>query len=274
MSSKKSEKQESGFTRLLAWTVVLALVFSAGLITGQRLLRSEAAGPMVSLSSTALAQTRTPDADGEKPSLRTTFSFYEHLTSGKAPTAAQHAKAAVEKPAAKKPAERKEEKPAEKTEAPAQAEKPSEEEAVEKREAEPEAKPAEVAPEKTAQAPPQKVVKAEPAAPAAVDEPAEVLAEIADVLNRDDEPKKQDTAALPARYTLQVSSHPDRESAERELGRLRKMGVEPHAVAVDVPGQGQLWRIRVGKFHNMSEARDFQGSLKSRRGVAGFVTPL
>ena len=83
-----------------------------------------------------------------------------------------------------------------------------------------------------------------------------------------------DAEALPARYTLQVSSHPDRDSAERELGRLRGVGVEPHVVVVDVPGKGKLFRIHVGKFHTMDEARTFQGGLREKRGVAGFVTPL
>ena len=64
------------------------------------------------------------------------------------------------------------------------------------------------------------------------------------------------------------------EKMKREVSRLTQMGVEPHLVVVNVPGKGELWRVRVGKFNTMDEARDFQGSVKTRRGVAGFVTPL
>lgn len=245
---------------MLASTVVLGIVFSGGLITGQRLLRAEARAPMVSLSTTREAP--SPGANDEaQPSLRTTFSFYEHLTNDASATPPPSAPAAAKPVVAAKPAE--EAKPAEaapveaKPVAPAAVPAPAPTPVV--------AKPA-AAPSVAAAAP---SVAAAPAAPI-----AKILNEVVGSLAPSEAPVAGAAAPLPARYTLQVSSHPDRESAEQEVSHLTQMGVEPHVVVVNVPGKGELWRVRVGKFHSMDEARDFQSSLKSRRGVAGFVTPL
>lgn len=254
MSRKKAEeRREGGFGRMLAGTVALGLVFSAGLITGQRLLHRQALPPMVSLSSAATTDAPAAEADEPKKPLRTTFSFYEHLTNSK--------------PEAKAPDE----------ESPAEAEQPEPPPAEEKVDDSPtevkaEAAPAPVEePEEVAQATPEPAPKnATP--PAAGTTIADAAAALRDAVDSMTEPAPQD--ALPARYTLQVSSHPSRESAERELDKLRASGVEPHVVTVDVPGKGTLYRVRVGKFHSMDEARHFQASLKDKRGVAGFVSPL
>ena len=127
-----------------------------------------------------------------------------------------------------------------------------------------------------AAAPKPKQTTPEPVAAAEPEPPSSTVGEAVDTLQKAVESltAEPDAEALPARYTLQVSSHPDRDSAERELGRLRGVGVEPHVVVVDVPGKGKLFRIHVGKFHTMDEARTFQGGLREKRGVAGFVTPL
>lgn len=260
MARKKSKKSESegGFSKMLATTIVLGIVFSAGLITGQRLLRAEARAPMVSLSTTRIAP-QPADEEGEpKPSLRTTFSFYEHLT-GQAeatPPPAEEPQADVEEP---KPAE-----------VPVEEHKPSVEE------------PAGDAPDVVATPPveapepeaPKPAAKPEAPQPEAAQPVADLLDEVVASIANSDAPEVRAEPALPARYTLQVSSHPDRTSAEREIARLNELGVEPHVIKVNVPGKGELWRVRVGKFHTMDEARDFQGSVKSKRGVAGFVTPL
>ena len=249
MSRKKAEKrEEGGFAKWLAWTIALGLVFSAGLITGQRLLRREALPPMVSLSSTRVAADEPKVA--EEPPLRTTFSFYEHLTADTPAVAAEPASPPPEVAvAASKPEV-----------VPTPAPK------VDDAEKAPENAPA--IEEAVEAAPPNNQAEGEP--PSTVGEAAAALQKVVDTF-KSEEP---DAAALPARYTLQVSSHPDRDSAEREMSRLEGAGVEPYILAVDVPGKGKLYRIRVGKFHSMDEARNFQGSLKQKRGVAGFVTPL
>jgi cell division protein FtsN len=230
---------------------------------------------MVSLSSTA----STSGDPGEAPeaeatptatdSLRTTFSFYEHLTA--APKKADQTKreAPTEETSDEKPraSDTAEEPPSEEDEAPAPETEESDPAPAESDAAE---KPAE----------PPKAAAKEDTDDAAGEDSGGVLDRLTRALGDDDsetdgaEAAEKSRPALPARYTLQVSSHPDRDSAEREMDRLREVGVEPHVVVVEVPGKGKLWRIRVGKFHEMDEARAFQRSLKSKRGVPGFVTPL
>ena len=261
---KSTTNEDRGLGKLLAGTVVLSIVFSAGLITGQRLLRAEARAPMIALTVTEQADESTEQQVPEEvgASLRTKFSFYDHLAGS-----AQAAPA---------PAQEANDAPAPVAEAPTvEPQPPAEPQAPEK-------------PAPAASAPAPEPVAANPALAPPAPKPAAApqqasgddKAAIADIVASlaGDAPKpeqvKPSEPALPARYTLQVSSHPDRGSAERELERLSEMGVEPHIVAVEVPGRGKLFRVRVGKFHSMDEARDFQSAVKTKRNVAGFVTPL
>ena len=173
-NTKKRREEAPSYGRLIAWTTVIALVFSAGLITGQRLIAKKGGAPLVSVSSSGVDASKDTKAP---PAL--SFSFYDKLTPG--------AKAA---------------------EAP-----------------KPEA--ADAAPE-----------------------------------------------ALPARYTLQVGAYPSLQRAKTQIKDLKKKGLEPHMVAVESEDRGKLYRVRVGKFHSMEEARHFQAEVKRSRKVPTFVTPL
>ena len=104
MARKKTTKDEEGggFSKMLATTVVLGIVFSAGLITGQRLLRAESRAPLVSLSTARAPSEATEPGAAPRPSLRTTFSFYEHLSQD-AEATSPPAPAAVEPPAVEAP---------------------------------------------------------------------------------------------------------------------------------------------------------------------------
>ncbi len=82
---RRTRTQETSYGRLVAWTTVLALVFSAGLIAGQRLLKRQDAPALVAIAANASA-----DAGEQEPSQAKaaplSFSFYEKL--GVAPVAA------------------------------------------------------------------------------------------------------------------------------------------------------------------------------------------
>lgn len=68
------EKETGKVGRLFRWTVILALVFSAGLITGQRMLTGGPDElPFIALSATAPTKV-------EKAPTKMTFSFYETLS--------------------------------------------------------------------------------------------------------------------------------------------------------------------------------------------------
>ncbi|MFP4597191.1 MAG: SPOR domain-containing protein [Persicimonas sp.] len=231
--NRASKNAGSKFKRLLGWTVLIAIVFSAGLITGERLVRRQALSPLVSVAGEvdpANGQTEDgqaeADADEDEP---TSFAFFDQLArkDGVSLSANRKAKEKTEKPAPEPAA--------------------AKEEPEEKPKAKPE--PQEAAPEKEAPAP----------------EPAEAELEA--------EPAGADEVDA-ARYTLQVASHPNMDSARSHMEKLRKMGLEPHVVAGDVPGKGKFYRVRVGKFQSMDEARSFQSDLTRKNSLSTFVSPL
>ncbi len=187
---KKAPKRSVGST--LAWTAVLSLVFSAGLITGQRMLRADATPPLLASATTPGADAEgAPSADAPKtPPL--SFSFYEKLSDDGAKGAESRA--------------------------PNQG--------------------------------------------------------IQDTLEQARQGEPDTNGELPARYTLQVGAHPAMHKAKGQMGKLRDKGLEPHMVSIEKGDGGKLYRVRVGKFHSMDEARHFQAELKRSRDVDTFVTPL
>lgn len=191
--TSKPPRPPRQFGKTLTWTVLLSLVFSAGLIVGQRMLKQRSTPALVSVArasqTTAADQKKgaaskegAKEGKGEKKDAPAkddlSFSFYERL--------------GTEKPSS--------------------------------------------------------------------------LGKI--------DPGKKSGEQLPARYTLQVGSFPSLKQAQRSLRELEKGGVEAFMSASDVPDKGKVYRVRVGKFHTMDEARQFQGELKRQREVEAFVMPL
>lgn len=188
--SRKAAEQRS-FGRTLVWAFLLAIVFSVGLIAGQRMLDQEAMPPFVAISSMKADQPRAVQPSGERGADdEVTFSFYERLGQNK------------------------------------------------------------------------------PAAPP-VKSLGEALGSALDM---------QEAEALPARYTLQVGAHPSMEKARQQVARLGKQGVEAHVIIGENSekkgSDRKVYRVRVGKFHSMDEARQFQGALKSQRELDTFLMPL
>jgi cell division septation protein DedD len=87
------------------------------------------------------------------------------------------------------------------------------------------------------------------------------------------EPEKP---AATGAFTLQVKAVQDKAEADAFMASLRKSGFEPHLILADVPGKGRWYRIRVGRFATMDEAREFQRKFKAKSGLpdGGFVTDL
>ena len=218
MSRRKTSKSGGGkFKRLLGWTVLMAIVFSAGLITGERLVRRQALAPLVSVTD----QVAKPAKDGKtakddeaKEEEEPTFAFFDQLTR-KDEVALSSTRKEADKPEAKA-------KPEPKPEPNKAKEEPAEKKQIEDEQAD--EQPAEKAPS--------------------------------------------------ARYTLQVAAHPDMSAAKSHMERLRKMGLEPHVITAEIPGKGKFYRVRVGKFGTMEEARSFQSNLKRKNSLNTFVSPL
>lgn len=196
---------ETPLARLVAWTTVLALVFSAGLITGQRLWSRSKDKPLVAIASSHAAS--KPAALSKKPKAddaKLTFSFYDELGQPKA--GAPDGARADAQPNARGGA-------------------------------------------------PERAIKG-------------VIADAVTDLAR----RKPD--ALPARYTLQVGSHESLARARRQMNRLRERGEEPHLSVVELEDKGKVFRVRVGKFASMDEARHYQAELHRARNIKAMLSPL
>ena len=79
---------------------------------------------------------------------------------------------------------------------------------------------------------------------------------------------------LPARYTLQFGAYPSMDQARKQVSKLKKQGVEAYVTTSKVPKKGKVYRVRIGKFHSMDEARQFQGALDTQRKIEAFVMPI
>ena len=77
------------------------------------------------------------------------------------------------------------------------------------------------------------------------------------------------TAANPqdGGYAIQVEATQDRSVAEQKVRQLKEQGLEAYWVKGSVPGKGEYYRVRIGRFPNKEAAMNFGASLK-RQGIA------
>jgi len=83
----------------------------------------------------------------------------------------------------------------------------------------------------------------------------------------------KDWAGKPPVFVLHFSSHKDRPSAEKEAARLAAALFKPgRAVEVDLGNKGLWYRVVIGEFGRVEEARAFREDLvaKNTPGM-GFV---
>lgn len=240
-----NDTPKSPFKRLLGWTIVLALVFSAGLITGERIIRRDSQEPLVDVTD-QVVETPEDSAGEDEAEEPTSFAFFDQL-SRKATVSLSSTRRAKKSKTDKKVAAKpkngaSEEKDAAKKKKEAAAQKAANAEAAAKKNAA----------KKKAEAQKDAAKKAS----AQKDKPA------------------QANADTPARYTLQVAAHPDLDGAKEHMERLRSMGLQPQLVSAAIPGKGTFYRVRVGKFATMDKAHAVQEKLKSKNSLSTFVSPL
>src|SRR5690554_513787 len=81
MSRKHSNNPPSSpFKRLLGWTLLLALVFSAGLITGERILRNRTVEALVAVDDQVVELPAEEVAGDEKREKPRSFAFFDQLS--------------------------------------------------------------------------------------------------------------------------------------------------------------------------------------------------
>ena len=78
------------------------------------------------------------------------------------------------------------------------------------------------------------------------------------------------------RFTLQVKADRDPAIIDTFMKNLKQAGFHPHKIRVSLPGKGQFFRVRIGRFETMEEARAFQRKYRASSGQddGGFVTRL
>ncbi len=79
------------------------------------------------------------------------------------------------------------------------------------------------------------------------------------------------TAPTPAKpYTIQVASVRDRAGADKIVRNLNQKGVSAYRIRADIPGKGVWYRVRVGGYTTLAQAKSSLARLK-KKAVTGFV---
>ncbi|MFW5968486.1 MAG: SPOR domain-containing protein [Persicimonas sp.] len=297
MGSNRTKKSSGGrFKRLLGWTILLAIVFSAGLITGERLVRHQNLDPLISVDEQVdrgeIAE-QAADSDGqtdEKSDEERSFAFFDKLTRGDdVALSAQRPGAAAPDGAdstEKEETESDSAAPQEEEEAAEEApddepdrENPDDEEPAEQADEEP-TEQADSADDGTEEAPDELAAEEnaaadeEPSAESGADEQPATDPDIDEESIPDEDSNEAKGGNQAARYTLQVAAHPDLESARKQMKKLRDMGLEPHVVTSSIPDKGKFYRVRVGKFEAVDAAEKVQTELREENSLSTFVSPL
>lgn len=78
-------------------------------------------------------------------------------------------------------------------------------------------------------------------------------------------------ASSKLRYTIQVSSHQEKQAAEDEVKRMKQNGFAAFIVASELPGKGTWYRVRLGSFTNRDAAEKLQKSVNAKVGISSII---
>jgi DedD protein len=282
MSRKQKQSTSPTFFRFLGWTVVLALVFTLGLITGERYLRVQS---LPRLDPYPQASNPPPSADTldkkqtKKP---TRYSFYDTLGSGPVGKVGSRASASKQaaRPAAPVKVVTRKPKPVAKVAAVRPKVAPKIQ--VKPRNATPSYTKkvrVPVLPEiasNSADAEKQEPKTAEKQKALPFDEqkgPADIEPTVAPTA-ASDEQADSGGKQTKASYTLQIGSHATADLANREANRLQSKGLKAVVTKASVPGTGVVFRVQLGQFNSMNGARGVQKEIDSKHALRSFVRPL
>ncbi len=73
------------------------------------------------------------------------------------------------------------------------------------------------------------------------------------------------------RYTIQVSSHPERQTAEEDVRRMKQSGFAAFIVTSELQGKGTWYRVRIGRFTNRDAAEKLQKEIHAKVGMESIV---
>ncbi len=89
-------------------------------------------------------------------------------------------------------------------------------------------------------------------------------------------PEKKSASTKPVanpklRYTVQVSSHQEKNAAEEEVKRMKQSGFAAFIVKTDLPGKGTWYRVRMGSFSKKEPAEKLQQEIHAKAGITSIV---
>ena len=85
------------------------------------------------------------------------------------------------------------------------------------------------------------------------------------------------TKAVPppkAQFTLQVAALSNSEEARELVSQLRSKGYEAYQVTGTAAAKGTLYRVRIGQFHSLAEARQFAVVFEKKEKIKTIIASL
>jgi len=82
---------------------------------------------------------------------------------------------------------------------------------------------------------------------------------------------QKDVRTTKLRYTIQVSSHTEKQTAEEDVKLMKQGGFAAHIVTSELPGKGTWYRVRVGSFTNRDAAERLRREVQAKVGMAPIV---
>jgi len=78
-------------------------------------------------------------------------------------------------------------------------------------------------------------------------------------------------ASARLRFTIQVSSHPDRQTAEDDVRRMKQSGFAAFIITSELQGKGTWYRVRIGSFASRDAAERLQKAIHAKVGLEPIV---
>jgi cell division protein FtsN len=85
------------------------------------------------------------------------------------------------------------------------------------------------------------------------------------------EPLPQTTNAKAPRYALQLSSYPDKATAEHDVKMMKQRGYAAFFVSAELGDKGTWYRVRLGSFTNKASAEKLRKELQTKEGMSPIV---
>ncbi len=88
--------------------------------------------------------------------------------------------------------------------------------------------------------------------------------------NKKAAPRKQ-VMSEKLRYTIQVSSHPEKQAAEYDVKRMKQSGFAAFIVLSELHGKRTWYRVRIGSFRNRDAAEKLEKEIHEKVGMTPIV---